>query len=61
MPAAIRKRLEDVERRIRAQKVPSISIQYTTKRPAARADSPQPLPGIPPGGDSAGGEQKNGA
>jgi len=55
LPAAIRKRLEEVERRIEAKRTRGrVEIKYTTKPPTARADSPQHLPGILPGGDGAG-------
>lgn len=53
LPAAIRARLEEVERRMRAGTGPSIAISYTTDaHPAATAaPSPRPLPVIPPGGE----------
>ena len=55
LPAAIRKRLEEVERRVEAKKAKGrAQINYTTKLQPSRSDSPQQLPGIHPGGDGVG-------
>jgi len=54
LPAAIRKRLEEVERRIAAKRS-RVQINYTTTPGLPRTDPPRQTPEIPPGGGSAGG------
>ena len=57
LPNKVAAYLLDLElKRQAAKKRPAVSLRYTTTKPAlARTDSPQQLPEILPGGDSAGG------
>jgi hypothetical protein len=59
LPNKVAAYLLDLElKRQAAKKRPVVSLRYTTTtQPAARTDSPQHVPEIPPGGDGAGGAQ----